>query len=625
MIQATSKLSIEQLLLGTRSFKDVSLESISMLVSQSEHCMLPPGGALFHPGTPYQNLVYVLLEGSITMHRPSGRQDSVLPGDFIGLANYLDGNAHSTKAEATRQSKVLAVPEAVLHRLEQQRPDLFNALNRVIAAKLRERSPDRSISTGVLAQPVTRVMKSPVSSCTADTTIAESLELLQERKIGSLAVINERGKLQGLLTFSGLAEAVISKGAKPTDSVLDVACETPRIVDTDTPLWEAQELLKRDSSKYLLVVENNSPTGMVSESDILRILISRPSILTSRIRKAESMKELVGLSGRVIEAAIDAQRSHHRPSDAVRLLSETHLIIQRRTIELTLNWMKRKGHGAPPANYAFLIMGSGGRKEMMLNPDQDNGLIIQESAEQERQQVDAWFARFSKRVNRNLARVGYALCPGEIMASNTLYRKTLDEWKDEFSKIARRPTAKSARWSNVILDFDTLYGDDALISELRRHVLHESARSPLLLKLMAEDDAEGKPAVGFFNQLITTSDGKGERIDIKRNGLRIIADATRIYGLQAGISALNVSDRLDALLRAGRLSKDFKDSIQEAFEELLDLLLTHQIEQHQKSEKLDKMIDPDKLSRQGRSTLRMAMRAVKRLQQQLQGDFNADV
>ncbi|MET0013272.1 MAG: putative nucleotidyltransferase substrate binding domain-containing protein [Sedimenticola sp.] len=625
MIQSAEKLSIEQVLSGTRSFNDVSLETISLLVSESESRMYTAGSALFFPGDPYQKVVYVLLQGCIVMHRPSGRQDRVLPGDFVGLANYLDGNDHSTKAEVTRQSKVLRIPEPVLQRLEHERPDLFNALNRVIAAKLRERSPDRSISTGILAQPVTRIMKSPVSSCGPETTIADSLALLQERQIGSLAVTNEKGTLQGLLTFAGLAEAVISNGAKPEDSVLGIACETPHIVDSDTPLWEAQELLKRQYSKYLLVVDASAPIGMVTQSDILRVLISRPSILTSRLREADSMKELISLATRIIEAAVDAQKSNHRPSDAVRLLSETHLIIQRRAIELTLRWMERKGLGKPPVEFAVLVMGSGGRREMLLNPDQDNALILQDVPEKELKAAEEWFARFTKRMNRNLARVGYALCPGEIMACNPRFRKTLSGWKKALSRAIRQPTAKSARWSNVMLDFDTLYGNDTLTSELKQHLLSETSSNPQLFKFMAEDDAEGKPAIGFFNQLLTTSNDKGQWIDIKRNGLRIIADATRIYALDTGIAVQNTSDRLEALLRAGRLSKDFTDAIQEAYEELLDLLLSHQIEQHGKSQKPDKQIDPTRLSRQSRSTLRMAMRAVKRFQQQLQGDYGVDV
>ena len=97
------------------------------------------------------------------MYRPSGREDSVQPGDFIGLANYLDKHDYTSTARATTKSSLLVTSEETLHRLEQEQQDLFNALNRVIASKLRERSPDRSITSGALARPVYQIMKSPVA------------------------------------------------------------------------------------------------------------------------------------------------------------------------------------------------------------------------------------------------------------------------------------------------------------------------------------------------------------------------------------------------------------------------------------------------------------------------------
>jgi CBS domain-containing protein len=177
----------------------------------------------------------------------------------------------------------------------------------------------------------------------------------------------------------------------------------------------------------------------------------------------------------------------------------------------------------------------------------------------------------------------------------------------------------------VMFDFDTLYGDDSLTVELRRHTLAELEKKPRLLKMMADHDAEGKPALGFFNQLLISKNESGEYVDIKRNGLRIIADAARIFSLQNGVAVQNTTDRLNALVRVGKLSDDFKDSVQEAFEELIDLLLTHQINQAKNGKQLDKLINPEKLSRQSRSTLRMAMRAVKRFQEKLQDDYATDI
>ena len=121
--------------------------------------------------------------------------------------------------------------------------------------------------------------------------------------------------------------------------------------------------------------------------------------------------------------------------------------------------------------------------------------------------------------------------------------------------------------------------------------------------------------------MATTWDDDGAHIDLKRNGLRLIADATRIFALHAGVRAQNTSDRLAALVRLGTFSEAFSTSVGDAYEALLDLLLAHQIEQASAAEAFDTLIDPKSLSEQKRATLRLAMRMVKRLQDRLQEAF----
>ncbi|MCW8904455.1 cyclic nucleotide-binding domain-containing protein, partial [Sedimenticola sp.] len=193
MKQQRETVTTEQILAATRTFRDVPMETLRALVACASRRVLPGGVALFRPGEAYKKEIYILLDGSVVMHRPTGRQDTVLPGDLIGLANYLDKNDYTTKTIATSQSEILAIPEDRFKTLEEAQPELFNALNRVIATKLRERSPDRSISTGVLAQPVTRVMHSPVASCTPETTLQEAFGIMKARKIGSLVVTDDQG------------------------------------------------------------------------------------------------------------------------------------------------------------------------------------------------------------------------------------------------------------------------------------------------------------------------------------------------------------------------------------------------------------------------------------------------
>ena len=214
-----------------------------------------------------------------------------------------------------------------------------------------------------------------------------------------------------------------------------------------------------------------------------------------------------------------------------------------------------------------------------------------------------------------------------------MFHKTLTEWRQQVSRVANQPTEKAARWANVFFDFDLLHGDAGLVGALQRHVFEEMKRSPRLLRMMVAHDAEGKPPLGLFNRLLTQNQGKGKTkgkgknkskgtIDVKRNGLRIVADGARIYAVAHGLDTHNTGDRLSALVREGVLGADVATTVSIAYEELLDLLLEHQLTQLRRKENLDKKIPVERLPRLRYEALRLAMMADKQFQQRLQADFD---
>ena len=604
----------------TRSFKDLDRPTLEVLVAAADTYRIEAGRALFHEGEPFGNLVYVLYDGAMRQYRSTGFECEVHQGDFLALGNYVDRIPFRSTVEAVSDCVVLGLAAETLEQLERNYPSLFNCLNRIIAHKLRARSPVRDINRGVLAQPVRSLMRRPVT-CGPDVRLRDALSLMRQRGIGGL-VVTDDDRLLGMLTRASLAEAVLLQEAQADDAVVPAACQQAHTVEPDAPLWQVQDMQQHFGTKYVVVVDDGAPVGVVAQSDILRALIASPGALTPRVAQANHLTELAGLKSRLVDEAADIREANHWARAAVRFLSEAHLVIQRRVVALSLDWMRDQGHGEPPLPFAILIMGSGGRKEMLLNPDQDNGLILADVPQAHEPAAQTWFERFSQHLNDGLAQVGYPLCPGDIMARNPVYRQTLAQWQQQVTSIADHPTEAAARWSNIFFDFNTLYGDDALTAALWRHVLATTASHPRLFTRMAADDARSQPALGFFRQLVaTTWDDEGAHIDLKRNGLRLIADATRIFALQAGVRAQNTSDRLAGLVRLGTFSEAFSTSVGDAYEALLDLLLAHQIEQARAGEAFNTLIDPKALTEQNRATLRLAMRMVKRLQDRLQEAF----
>ncbi|HKK06053.1 MAG TPA: putative nucleotidyltransferase substrate binding domain-containing protein [Gammaproteobacteria bacterium] len=623
-MNAAATLSASRLA-ATGTFGGLEPEVLQALIAAGEVRRLPAGETVFRAGEDYSGSVFIICAGEAEIRRANGETFREEAGAVLGLSNYLDGAAYRATAAAVSDCELLALDAEALRDLETRYPALFDAMNRLVAERIRGRRAAVHALSGALTRPVRTVMKTPLATTGPGISLREAFALMQARKIGSLGVRGDDGRLLGLLTCSGLSEAALLKGAAATDSVMQAACEEPRTIAAEAPLWEAEDRLQRYGVKYLVVLEGDTPVGMVSQTDILRALSSQYDTVQEQAHDARSVEALHRLYRDMHRVARQARETNRLASRAVRALSDAHLALQRRCVELALGEMAAARRGDPPRAFAVLVMGSGGRREMLLNPDQDNGLLIADGAAELTPEEADWFTDFAQRLNRLLADAGYILCPGDIMARNPMFRRTLSHWREQVSHIARRANQKAARWSNIVFDFDTLYGDEALTHALRDHVLAELGRQPTLLEFMVEDDAEGRPPLGLFNRLIAAGDTQGRgRLDIKRNGLRIVADAARVYALSAGISSCNTNERLQALVRQGVLSAELVGSVSAAYEVLLDLLLGHQLDQAAAGQKPDKLIVLERLSDPQRSSLRAAMVAIKRLQDQLQGRFGRE-
>ena len=350
----------------TRNFRDLESSTLEALMASAETYAVKAGQALFRTGESFGDVVYILYAGHMRQRWRSGDEHDVPLGDVLALANYLDRAPHGSTAEAVTDCALLGLTSSTLQALERDYPALFNCLHRIIAAKLRARNPTRDINRGALAQPVRSVMTSPIATGAPHMALHDALSMMQERRIGSLVVAGQDNKLLGLLTHAGLAAAMLLHQAKPDDPIIQAA-QRPPTVEPETPLWQVQEMLQQQRAKYVVVVDQGMPIGILSQTDILGTLITSPGTLLPHIGQAQSSHELTRLKARLAEEAAEIREANHWARSSVRFLSETHLAIQRRVIDLTLNEMAHDEHQAP-LPFAVLIMGSGGRKEMLLDP-----------------------------------------------------------------------------------------------------------------------------------------------------------------------------------------------------------------------------------------------------------------
>src|SRR5690606_38616326 len=109
------------------------------------------------------------------------------------------------------------------------------------------------------------------------------------------------------------------------------------------------------------------------------------------------------------------------------------------TVERVIELMIEE-HGAPGVPFTWLAFGSEGRREQALLTDQDNGILFEAGSPEEAEQIRQRLLPLALRINEALDRCGFALCNGNIMASNPELCLSRQEWLRRFNGMIQSPT-----------------------------------------------------------------------------------------------------------------------------------------------------------------------------------------
>jgi CBS domain-containing protein len=146
--------------------------------------------------------------------------------------------------------------------------------------------------------------------------------------------------------------------------------------------------------------------------------------------------------------------------------------------------------------------------------------------------------------------------------------------------------------------------------------------NPALLRLLARFALSHRPPTGFLRGLVVEHGGQHRgRLDLKHGGVIPIVDLARWAGMAAGVTSASTAARIRAAADAGTLPAADAATLEDAFELVTGLRLSHQVEQLRRGAQPDDYVDPDRLSSLTRSHLREAFRAIASIQKRVAAEL----
>ncbi|TPE43040.1 DUF294 nucleotidyltransferase-like domain-containing protein [Pontibacter mangrovi] len=454
-------------------------------------------------------------------------------------------------------------------------------------------------------------------TCLGDTPIYEAARLMAEKKVSCLFVQEPQGQIIGYLTDISIRDNVVARQVSVQEPVRQVMDNPIVSISTQGFVYEAILLMFRTKTRYLLVEENGQYLGFLSRNKLLSEQAQSPFVFIQSVKLAQSVEELKRKWEKVPEIVYQLLDRGVKPEIVNQVITTVSDTIATKVIEGVIEEM-----GTPPAKFVFMVLGSEGRKEQTLNTDQDNAIIYEDKANEQRELVREYFLSFAERVSERLDTIGFSFCKGGFMAKNSKWTHSLSHWKRNYTSWMQEPDPETVMKFSTFFDCRYIYGEAAIMDELREF-LDQELQKPLgrFLYHMAQNALQYEPPLTFFRNIKTFTKGSQEVFDIKKT-MTPIVDLVRVYALKDRVFKTNTGERLEALRDLGEFTeKDFQE-LMHSYYYLMSLRLKKQAVQIiQDKAAADNFIDLHSLTKIEQVTLKEIFKTIANFQASIKLKF----
>ncbi len=553
-------------------FDQLSKKDVFSISEEVTISYLEKGKLVYAAGDALHDQFYIINKGAVALNKEVNSKTQTLDhfdeGDIFGLRPLFAKENYATSAVTEEESILYGIPLAVFKPLIAQNKDIVNFLIESFASNT-ENPFSKELNADVFQstlefdskelfelQPARYVKK--VITAKPNVSIKSVAQLMQKHHIGSILIEDDMIPL-GIVTNKDLRNKVIT-GEHTIEAEARAIMSSPVLCyPKGVSMSQAQIAMLKHNVSHLCITADGTPNskiiGILSQHDITMMRGSNPAVLMKAIKRSNSTKELNRIRKKIM-VLLDGFMQQNIPlTQTSKIIFELNDATVKRIIERCIIKMGKQ----PPVSFAWMSLGSQGRKEQLLHTDQDNAIVFDNVEDVKLEAVRDYFLTLAKKVNKRLNSIGFDFCPAEMMAKNPKWCLTLDEWKNQFSQWTSNTGDDEILLSSIFFDFDITYGDARLTNELSDHILTITKNNDLFLAKLGASALRSASPLGFFRQFLVESDGEHKDFfDLKKRAIMPIVDAGRLLALSNQIKNINnTAERFEKMAELFPDDKEF--------------------------------------------------------------------
>jgi CBS domain-containing protein len=615
---------IAEFLAGHDSFSGLDEAGLERLASRTEIEFFPAGTTIFPQGERPQGRIRVIRRGAVELLDQGTPVDLLGEGEMFGHPSVLSGQPTRYEARAREDSLIYSLAaEDVIPLMS--RPSSLRFLARSLLSRSRPGSPSGIDAPGaeVARQSAASLVHRPPLIVEPGTTLRAAARKMEADETSAVLVRLDGGGF-GIVTDRDLRSGVVVGRLSSEDPVS--AAMTAPVFGVGADQTGADVMLTMLDHDIRHVPVFSSPSnvlGIIVGIDLIAAEARSPFVLRRAIARARNKDELRDAAAELRSTVVALHRAELTPFHVSDVVSAVTDALVRRMIELAI-----ESQGPPPTEFAWMALGSHGRREPMPSSDVDSGMSWRDrpasdplTTEPRRQlassQTTAYMQGIAASVADCIRVIGWRLDPHGVTASGSFSASSIEDWRRGIETWLRRPTDNKVLIAvSILLDGRVVYGTELGLDVKR--LLFESGDRSVLERWMLRLALTAKPPTGFIRNLVVSASGRrDEALNIKDAGLLPIVNLARYVALVGDIPANHTLDRLRASGDLRILKATEIRVLEEAYELFSALRLEHQVRQLEQNHEPDDRLDPKELDPLTRRYLRDAFREVASVQRSL--------
>ncbi|PFG56284.1 CBS domain-containing protein [Vibrio sp. ES.051] len=434
----------------------------------------------------------------------------------------------------------------------------------------------------------------------------------------SCALIVEGRALIGMVSERNITNRVVAEAMDVSRPIVDIMTAEPKTLTEDELVLSAVHLMMKHNIQHVPLINHDKQiVGLITPQQLIQKHSVQAIFLIEKIGYCDTLDALIGLTNErqsVFEAMVEA----HLPATIIgQVLSMIYDAFTSQLLKLAEQTV-----GTPPCRYAWLAAGSHARGEVHLGSDQDNALVLEDSATE----ADRfYFQHLAMYVCKGLAACGYSLCSGRFMAATSKWNQPLFIWKQYYRKWANNPEYDLLLNLNVFLEIRFIAGDESLFDQIDHYRNECIQNNPRLMSALVRNLLTDRPPLGIFNNLVLESDhSDGKTLNIKKAAIGLLVDIARIYALSGGAGGtLSTEERIQFAFEHGVLNENSYQDLIGTYRYVTQMRYSHHLKCLREGLSVTNLIFPDRFGSFERQHLKDAFRIIGGYQDALKMKFGA--